>query len=153
MHGMSAVYIINRIGPRTDPCGTPCTTIVDGAVIPAHITAWWRFVKEALEPFQSCSSHVVTSVQTLNKNDIIYVGLSIDIIYVGLSIGYHLCWFIYWISSMMAYLLDIITVGLSIGDHLCWLIYWISPMLSYIMDIFYIGLSIGYHRCWLIYWT
>ena len=43
MHGMSAVYIINRIGPRTDPCGTPCTTIVAGAVIPAYITDTTRF--------------------------------------------------------------------------------------------------------------
>ena len=68
---MSAVYMLNSNGPTTDPCGTSCETIVAGAVILVYITTPVPFMKVTLKSTEYRSFHVMTDVQTLNKNAVV----------------------------------------------------------------------------------
>ena len=65
------VYKMNRIGPRTEPCGTPklsmvgCESVVDGSSLSST-------GKVVSEPIERCTRNSIEVLKSLTENVVIY---------------------------------------------------------------------------------
>ena len=57
--GRSFMYARKRIGPRTEPCGTPEETGIFSELIPLITTACFSIIQKVLNPFKSVSSDAI----------------------------------------------------------------------------------------------